>query len=47
MRKPLGYLGRRCGAESGVLDGEGGSAAKELAGVGVVRLLRCAKGEYI
>ena len=47
MRKPLGYLGRRCGAEGGVLDGEGGSAAKELAGVGVVRLLRCAKGEYI
>ena len=44
---PLGYPGRRCGAESMVLDGEGSSAAKELAGVGVVRLLRCAKGEYI
>ena len=43
----LGYSGRRCGAESMVLDGEGGSAAKELVEVGVVRLLRCAKGEYI
>ena len=29
-----------------VLDGEGGSAAKELAVVGVVRLLRCANGKY-
>ena len=47
MCKPLGYLGRRCGAEGGVLDGEGGSAAKELGGVGVVQLLRCAMGENI
>ena len=47
MCSPLGYPGRRCGAESMVPDGEGGSAGKELAGVGVVRLLRCAKGEYI
>ena len=44
---PLGYPWRWCGAENMVLDGEGGSAAKELAGVGVVRLLRCAKGKYI
>ena len=44
---PLGYPGRRCGAESMVLDGEGGSVAKELAGVSGVWPLRCAKGEYI
>ena len=43
---PLGYPGRRCGAESMVLDVEGGSVAKELAGVSVVWPLRCAKGEY-
>ena len=43
---PLGYPGRWCGAESMVLDGEGGSVAKELAGVSVVWPLRCAKGEY-
>jgi len=30
-----------------VLDGEGGSAAKELAGVGGVQLLRCAMGKNI
>jgi len=30
-----------------VLDGEGGSVAKELAGVSGVWPLRCAKGEYI
>ena len=30
-----------------VLDDEGGSVAKELAGVSVVWPLRCAKGEYI
>ena len=35
MRKPLGYLGRRCGAESGVLDSEGGSAATDLVGARV------------
>ena len=47
MGSPLGYPGRRCGAESMVLDGEGGSVAKELAGVSGVWPLRCAKGEYI
>ena len=32
MGCPLGYLGRRCKAGSRLLDGEGGSAATELAG---------------
>ena len=33
MGCPLGYLGRRCKAGSRLLDGEGGSAATEFAGV--------------
>ena len=37
---------RRCGAGKGLLDGEGGSVAKGLAGVSGVWPLRCAKGEY-
>ena len=33
MGCPLGYLGRCCRAGSRLLDGEGGSAATEFAGV--------------
>ena len=36
---PLGYLGRRCRAGSRLLDGEGGSAATELAGARVLGAL--------
>ena len=32
MGSPLGYPGRRFGARTGFLDGEGGSAATEFAG---------------
>ena len=44
MGSPLGYPGRRFGARTGFLDGEGGSAATEFAGVSVVWPLWCAKG---
>ena len=36
MGSPLGYLGRWCGTRSMALDGEGGSAATELAGARVL-----------
>ena len=44
MRNALEATGRRLGARNGPIDGEGGSVAKELAGVSVVWPLRCAKG---
>ena len=47
VRNALEATGRRLGAGNGPIDGEGGSVAKELAGVSVVWPLRCAKGEYI